>query len=49
MKMAEFLLNDNILEFNGKAYQQKSGAAIGTTFAPPYASIYMDEVGQKFL
>ena len=31
-------------EFNSKAYQQKSGTAIGTTFAPSYACIYMDSV-----
>ena len=30
-------------------YQQKSGTAIGTKFAPPYACIYMDEGQQKFL
>ena len=49
VKMAEFLLNNNIFEFNSKAYQQKSGTAIGTKFASPYACIYMDEVEQKFL
>ena len=48
MKMAEFVLNNNIFEFNSsKTYQQKSGTAIGTKFAPPYACIYMDEVEQK--
>ena len=47
--MAEFVLNNNIFEFNSKAYQQKSGTAIGTKFASPYACIYMDEVEQKFL
>ena len=47
MKMAEFVLNNNIFEFNSKTYQQKS--AIGTKFAPPYACIYMHEVEQKFL
>ena len=29
VKMAEFVLNNNIFEFNSKAYQQKSGTAIG--------------------
>ena len=47
VKMGEFVLNNNIFEFNSKAYQQKS--AIGTKFAPRYACIYMDEVEQKFL
>ena len=32
VKMAEFVLNNNIFEFNSKAYQQKSGTAIGTKF-----------------
>ena len=51
VKMVEFLLNNNnnTFEFNSKTYQQKSDAAIGTKFAPPYACTYMDEVEQKFL
>ena len=28
--MAEFVLNKNMFEFNSKAHQQKSGAAIET-------------------
>ena len=44
MKIAEFVLNNNIFEFNSKVYQQKSGKAIGTKFAPPYACVCMDEV-----
>ena len=46
-KMAEFVLNNNIFEFNSKVYQQKSAAAIRTKIAPPYACIYMNEV-EKF-
>ena len=38
VKMAEFVLNN----------QQKSGTAIGTKFALPYACFYMNEVEQKF-
>ena len=49
VRMAEFVLNNNIFEFTSRAYQQKSGTAIGTKFAPPYTCIYMDEVEQKFL
>ena len=49
VKMAEFVLKNNLFEFNSKVYQQKSGTVIGTKFAPPYACIYMDEVEQKFL
>ena len=42
--MAEFVLKNNIFEFNGNVKQQVAGTAIGTKFAPPYACIYMDEV-----
>ena len=47
--MTEFVLNNNIFEFNGKVKQQIAGTAIGTKFAPLYAYIYMDEVETKFL
>ena len=47
--MAEFVLKNNLFEFKSKVYQQKSGTAIGTKFAPPHACIYMDEVEQNFL
>ena len=49
MKITEFVLNNNIFEFNSKAKKQKSGTTIGTKFAPPYVCMYMDEVEQKFL
>ena len=34
IKMASFVLKNNIFEFNGKVKQQISGTAIGTKFAP---------------
>ena len=43
IRMAEFGLS------NSDTFQQISGTAIGTKFAPPYACIYMDQVEQKFL
>lgn len=49
MKMAKFLQNNNIFEFNNKTYQQKSSTAIENKFAPLYGCIYMDQVGQKFI
>ena len=49
VKIAEFVVNNDIFEFNGKDDQQKSGNAIGTKFAPTYDCIYMDEAEQKFL
>ena len=49
IKMAEFVLSNNFFEFNSDTFQQISGTAIGTVFAPPYACIEMDQVEQKFL
>ena len=39
IKMAEFVLSNNFFEFNNCTFQQISGMAIGTKFAPPYACI----------
>ena len=44
VNMAEFVLNNNIFEFNCKAYQQKLGTAIQIKIEPPYVCIYMDEI-----
>ena len=33
--MAEFVLKNNLFEFNSKVFQQISGTAIDTKFAPP--------------
>ena len=44
-----FVLKNNIFEFDTNVYQQISGNAIGTKFAPPYACIFMDQLGTKFL
>ena len=49
VKISGFVLNNNIIKFNGKVYQQKSGTAIGTKFAPTYVYLYMDDIEQKFL
>ena len=49
IKMAEFVLKYNLFEFNYKVFQQISGTAIGTKFAPSYARINMDRVEQDFL
>ena len=47
--MADFVLKNNFFEFSGEVKRQKSGTAIGTKFAPPYACIFMDEVETEFL
>ena len=49
VKMAEFVLKNNYFQFLEKVFQQISGTAIGTKFAPPYACIFMDQVESKFL
>ena len=49
VEMAEFVLKNNYFEFDGKIYQQISGTAIGTKFAPPYACLFMDKVETDFL
>ena len=43
VKMADFVCKNNLFELNSKFYKQISGTAIGTTFAPPYACIFMDQ------
>ena len=49
IKMTEFVLKNNVFEFDTNVYQQISGTAIGTKFAPPYACIFMDQFETKFL
>ena len=49
IKMAEFVLTNNFFEFNLETYQQISGTAIGTKFAPSYACIFMDNVEKTML
>ena len=49
VEMAEFFLKNTFFEFNGEVKKQKSGTAIGTKFACPYACIFMDEVETEFL
>ena len=46
--MAEFVLKNNLFEFNNKVFQQISGTAIDIKFAPPYACSYKDRVEQDF-
>ena len=43
--MADFVLKNNLFEFDSKFYKQTSGTAI----APPYACIFMDHIEIEFL
>ena len=47
--MDKFVLKNNFFEFNSKTKQEISGTAIGKTFAPPYACIFMDKEETEFL
>ena len=47
--MADFVLKNNCFEFNRDVKRQKSGTAIGTKFASPYACIFMNEVETEIL
>ena len=49
VKMAEFVLTNNCFEFGQKVFHQISGTTIDTTFAPPYACIFMDKFEITFL
>ena len=48
IKMAQFVLKNNFFKSNN-VFQQISGTAIGTEFAPPYACIFMDQIVTKYL
>ena len=48
-ELAEIVLKNNISEFDGKAFKQKRGTAIGTKFAPPYAMLFMADFEEKIL
>ena len=45
--MVEFVLKNNFFEFNGEVKRKKSGTAVVTKFAPPYACIFMDEIERE--
>ena len=49
LKMVEFVLKNNVFEFNGTVKEQISGTAIGTKCAPSYACIFMSEFETRFI
>ena len=49
VQLAEFVYKNIFFKFNREFKRQKSGTAIGTKFAPPYACIFMGEVETEFL
>ena len=44
IRLLQLLLLYNVFEWDGKLFQQLFGTAIGTSCAPPYSCIYMEEV-----
>ena len=49
IKMADFVLKNNFFEFNSKFFQQISGTAIGTKFAPHMLVFLWPTLKQNFL
>ena len=47
--MADFVLKNNLFEFNGGMKMQKLRIVIGTKFAPPYACTVVDAVELEYL
>jgi hypothetical protein len=44
MDLAEFVLRNNIFTYNNQLYIQIFGTAMGTCFAPAYATIYLHTI-----
>ena len=49
IELAEIVLKYNFFEFNQKTFKQVPGTAIGTTFAPLYAILFMADLEEKTL
>ena len=48
-KLFDIVLKCNVFSFNGRAYQQIQGMAMGTRMAPSYANLFMDRFERAFL
>ena len=48
-QLLEIVLKNNIFEFNGKAYKQIQGTAMGSKASPSYANLFMGKVEETFL
>ena len=49
IELAEIVLKYNFFEFDKKPFKQVRGTAIGATFAPPYAILFMADLEGKIL
>ena len=48
IELAECVLKNNIFEHNLSFYKQLRGTAIGINMAPPYATIFLDDLEDRF-
>jgi len=49
IKLLEIVLKNNTFEFDGRAFHQLQGTAMGTRAAPAYANIFMGKLEQTIL
>ena len=49
IKLLEIVLMNNTFEFDGKAYHQLQGCAMGSKLSPAYANIFMGRLEQRIL
>jgi hypothetical protein len=47
--LMKIVLSSNCFEFNNEYYEQIQGTAMGTSMAPNYANLFMDQFEQRFL
>ena len=47
--LAECVLKNNVFEHNMRCFKQLQGTAIGTKFAPPYATLFIGYLEDKIL
>ena len=49
VELASLILEKNYFKVNDRVFRQKLGTAIGTKFAPAYANLFMNRLGERLL
>ncbi len=49
VNLSKVVLENNVFEFDGQLYRQKFGTAIGTKFAPAYATLLLADFERRLL
>ena len=49
IRLADFVLTQNVFEFDKKFYTQKCGCAMGSSFNKSYACLFVGKVERDFL